>query len=265
MSFYGPGLKLRRCGHVADVRNRDGLCDPCRNIRRRARWALRHKRERPAAFKGPGVKLRSCGHVGEAYSCASMCKDCSCEDQRVRGLIKRPRRRPDPFSGPGVKMRKCGHVGLAYPNRPECKSCCNVQRAKAYRQNPELAKQRARKWCAEHPEQVRQNAKAWLARNPEKRRVSAMKCRIRRKFVMSKGSVTAQQWLDCLAVWGGCAYCPRTTNLHMDHVMPLVKGGVHDISNVVPACESCNLSKKAKLLSEWHRPTRCYHSTKVAA
>ena len=71
--------------------------------------------------------------------------------------------------------------------------------------------------------------------------------------------MTPQQWKDCLLVWGGCAYCPRTTRLHIDHVVPLVRGGKHDISNIVPACESCNTSKGARLLSDWRRPARCYY------
>lgn len=47
-----------------------------------------------------------------------------------------------------------------------------------------------------------------------------------------------------------CAYCdaPATS---IDHVVPLSKGGLHIIENLVPACIYCNSSKGAKLLSEW--------------
>jgi len=47
-----------------------------------------------------------------------------------------------------------------------------------------------------------------------------------------------------------CAYCPAFAE-HMDHVMPLSKGGTDTESNMLPACASCNLSKGAKTLAEW--------------
>lgn len=45
--------------------------------------------------------------------------------------------------------------------------------------------------------------------------------------------------------WGyKCAYCNCTpTALTQDHVVPVTKGGEHTISNIVPACQSCNSAK----------------------
>lgn len=54
-----------------------------------------------------------------------------------------------------------------------------------------------------------------------------------------------------LARWGHmCAYCPAFAT-HLDHVVPLSKGGADKESNIVPACAACNLSKGAKTLAEW--------------
>ncbi|WP_405000646.1 HNH endonuclease [Kitasatospora cathayae] len=47
-----------------------------------------------------------------------------------------------------------------------------------------------------------------------------------------------------------CAYCDERAT-HLDHVVPLARGGADAESNVVPACASCNLSKGAKTLAEW--------------
>jgi 5-methylcytosine-specific restriction endonuclease McrA len=40
-----------------------------------------------------------------------------------------------------------------------------------------------------------------------------------------------------------CAYCGQMKPLTIDHIVPLSKGGRHDIDNIVPACGSCNSSK----------------------
>jgi 5-methylcytosine-specific restriction endonuclease McrA len=47
-----------------------------------------------------------------------------------------------------------------------------------------------------------------------------------------------------------CCYCGSLAT-HLDHVVPLSKGGADAEHNIVPACAHCNLSKGAKTLAEW--------------
>ncbi len=45
-----------------------------------------------------------------------------------------------------------------------------------------------------------------------------------------------------------CLYCGKIVtrkNLHIDHYIPLSKGGTHSADNLVPSCDKCNLSKSA--------------------
>ena len=49
---------------------------------------------------------------------------------------------------------------------------------------------------------------------------------------------------------GTCAYCSEAAT-HLDHVVPLSRGGDDVESNALPACAPCNLSKGAKTLAEW--------------
>ncbi|MFJ4701941.1 HNH endonuclease [Streptomyces sp. NPDC088768] len=56
---------------------------------------------------------------------------------------------------------------------------------------------------------------------------------------------------EVLARWShSCCYCGGWAT-HLDHVIPLSRGGADVESNMVPACERCNLSKGAKSLAEW--------------
>jgi len=53
-----------------------------------------------------------------------------------------------------------------------------------------------------------------------------------------------------LAQEGCCYYCGEalatagiSEQVHRDHMTPLVKGGTHDVDNIVLACRTCNLDK----------------------
>ena len=48
-----------------------------------------------------------------------------------------------------------------------------------------------------------------------------------------------------------CTYCGATENITVDHVVPLSRGGQHEIENLAAACYPCNSSKCDRLLSEW--------------
>lgn len=47
-----------------------------------------------------------------------------------------------------------------------------------------------------------------------------------------------------------CVYCDAPAE-HMDHFVPLSKGGNDIESNMLPACAPCNLSKGALLPWQW--------------
>jgi 5-methylcytosine-specific restriction endonuclease McrA len=52
---------------------------------------------------------------------------------------------------------------------------------------------------------------------------------------------------------GVCTYCNRESETTFDHIIPRDKGGPDKISNMVPACQSCNSSKSNKNLLDWHQ------------
>ena len=78
--------------------------------------------------------------------------------------------------------------------------------------------------------------------------------------------ISDSEWLSCKAYFNNsCAYCGlhedehyrkhygkmKRFDLHKDHVD---HEGANDLSNCVPACQSCNSSKHNKELEEWYRP-----------
>lgn len=70
------------------------------------------------------------------------------------------------------------------------------------------------------------------------------------------GAVVGESWnalrLRVFARDGfACTYCGSTEDLHCDHVVPRIRGGLDVESNLTTACGPCNLSKGALDLHDW--------------
>ncbi len=68
------------------------------------------------------------------------------------------------------------------------------------------------------------------------------------------------QWWKRQLARGVCHYCGRPvppSELTMDHVVPLVRGGKSTRGNTVTACKECNSKKKYLLPLEWDGYLRC--------
>jgi 5-methylcytosine-specific restriction endonuclease McrA len=66
-----------------------------------------------------------------------------------------------------------------------------------------------------------------------------------RKAGSPRNDLTMAQWRAIKAHYGHrCVYCGQPSQrVTQDHITPLSKGGAHTVSNVVPACQSCNSRK----------------------
>jgi 5-methylcytosine-specific restriction endonuclease McrA len=125
--------------------------------------------------------------------------------------------------------------------------------------NPTYERDRSKRRYAANPRAVLAATRRWMARNPHRVDAANRKRRAALKgAIPAAGGVTAEQWSEVLATYEGrCAYCfGETPKPHMDHVVPLDKGGLHIKANVAPACAWCNLSKGARLLRDWLWPER---------
>ena len=69
--------------------------------------------------------------------------------------------------------------------------------------------------------------------------------------------LTAGQWTALVGLWGGCAYCGAVgVDLQKDCMLPISRGGRYTLTNVVPACRSCNASKCNVEVTTWMRRKR---------
>ena len=62
------------------------------------------------------------------------------------------------------------------------------------------------------------------------------------------------QWWKNLKGRGQCYYCKadfHPSELTMDHIVPVIRGGRSTKGNIVPCCKECNNRKRHMLPVEW--------------
>lgn len=83
----------------------------------------------------------------------------------------------------------------------------------------------------------------------------------------SREPAFSEAWKSITEFYGGlCAYCQSQPWVDIDHFIPTSRGGTHSPGNVVPACKSCNSSKKNALPEgKWSKIRRHPFMAPVAA
>lgn len=129
-----------------------------------------------------------------------------------------------------------------------CKPCLKIE----YKKN----KERYAQYYRDHKEELneysrnyrRENAdywRKWKQDHPEAVAVSRQNDRAKRSA--NGGRISKRDWRRILDAFNHCcAKCGSSENIHMDHVVPLARGGANSIDNVQPLCQTCNLRKGAK-------------------
>lgn len=91
-------------------------------------------------------------------------------------------------------------------------------------------------------------------RSPRERALKTIRAANRRARVKAAGGRITKAEVDrqLIAQSGLCWYCnAQLLKFHIDHVVPLVRGGTNQPDNIVLACPSCNQSKGTKTVEEW--------------
>jgi len=128
----------------------------------------------------------------------------------------------------------------------------NAERVKGnkaayYKANTDKKKASAAAWYAANPERKRKALAAWKKANPEKKRIHDNDRRARKGNGADKLSKDLVPKL-LVRQKGRCAICKKSIKrgYHLDHVIPLVRGGRNTDSNTQLTCCRCNLKKGAK-------------------
>lgn len=127
-----------------------------------------------------------------------------------------------------------------------------------YEQNRDVIMARSRRWYQENKEARLAWERVYHKKNPGIKRGKNRRRRARKL----NAQCTPYTDADVADLWyaqgGNCAYCavPLFGDYHLDHVVPLSRGGADALTNIVLACPSCNLRKGVKTgeeFEEWLR------------
>jgi 5-methylcytosine-specific restriction endonuclease McrA len=149
------------------------------------------------------------------------------------------------------------HPGGAFGLNNVCKPCARA-RARASEQarknTPEYKISNAAKsrgYHARHRDQSNERARRWREVNPEAARNHQI---LRVERLKAAGHYTRMEWADKVTEYHNrCHWCKKLIHGKpaVDHVIPISRGGLNTIENVVPSCAPCNQSKHNALPEEF--------------
>jgi 5-methylcytosine-specific restriction endonuclease McrA len=126
----------------------------------------------------------------------------------------------------------------------------------------EIAAARTRQWRRDNPERALENDRRKALRNPDlyaQRHLDRTRKRQAKLKGVTVSPVERQSVIERHGMW--CYLCETAIRqgrgkrgLHIDHVIPLERGGPHCMENLRPTHAECNQLKGTKLLAELTLP-----------
>ena len=121
---------------------------------------------------------------------------------------------------------------------------------KRYKDNPEKARARSRKRRLDNPEKVAECNKKYYQTFKGRLTMKRSSMKRRAHGIIEKGAISKLITENVLKYGSiGCEKCKEKCpdNYHIDHIMPISKGGNNDYNNLQILCAYCNLSKQVDI------------------
>lgn len=121
-----------------------------------------------------------------------------------------------------------------------------------YIENIEKFKIYNKEYCSAHKEEAIERVRRY--RETPKGKSSKKNYEHKRRTEKRKGDVSTNQLLELIEKSSECYWCKESLSdkvTHIDHLVPLSRGGLHTISNLRVTCSKCNLKKGNKTPEEY--------------
>lgn len=247
----GPHIgTCKRCGKQTEYRYRCWVKDYCSHAcSNAAKWDARKRAD---------TKTYSCAQCGGLFTrlayqvtarekagqqikfCSAACSVASRgEPERVRAEChrcgKEVLRRPDKVQDRVFCSRDCFGASCRTEGGTWSAEGADVQKRREY----------FRRYIAQNRERINSGSREWARQNRDYRRYVNL---LRR----ASGRLTLEELQEVYAAASGkCQVCGDSESLHIDHIVPVARGGKTDRENLQVLCRFCNISKGAKPFTEW--------------
>ena len=191
-----------------------------------------------------------------ALFCSAVCRGASQQATPEQRLAKKERKRiqsqkymqdkrqDTDFAEKERESRRLYMQKWAQEN-PEIKKQRNLAYKQKYRDKINATQRiRGASYREKHRQELNQKALQYHKEHPEVGTQARARRRVR-ILNTTKNDFNQQQWKEVKASFNNCcAYCDKySQRLEMDHLTPIIKGGLHTLHNIVPACRTCNRRK----------------------
>lgn len=127
-----------------------------------------------------------------------------------------------------------------------------------YKANRDKLIKYARGYYKDNKDKIAEYSKGYRENNRDLRNVLEQRRRAKKNKLPNH--FTKSEWKDTKDYFDNrCAYCGSDEELTQEHFIPLSKGGEYTVNNIIPACRSCNCSKKDRDFFEWY-PEQGFYS-----
>ncbi|WP_144509900.1 HNH endonuclease [Bacillus sp. FJAT-22090] len=169
-----------------------------------------------------------------------------------------------------IKIRANGEKYLYYP--PYCKSCTSNKSANWAKENRESKLESDRKYSSkpERRKYQKDKLKEYFAQGKYREWQRENKDKVKEYNMQHRNhNITEDEWHLCLEYFNfACAYCEMPEDkhlevfnqqLHRDHVY---HDGNNYYDNCVPACRTCNSSKRDYNFTDWYASNNSNYTAK---
>lgn len=215
-----------------------------------------------------------------------LCKPCACQKSRDWGRDNAEYvcEKHKQYYRDNAEHLKAYAKDYARNNPDKIKSANKIH----YQKNKDAIDARNKEWAEKHPERVKEIKRAYIERDPERRRKQAREyphrhpertkerarlgrrnypatarrsyTEYRKRKMNAEGTYTNQDVRNLFEDQEErCFFCGIRiswnipADYHIDHLMPLNRGGSNWPDNLVLACGSCNSSRQDRTVEEWQK------------